>query len=86
MKQEPAGAPRERRGRNPRSSGRGGCQRWGNYPGAGNIAYIIKIRLHYLRDFGAAMSPFNAFLFLQGLGTLSFRLQERRVRDVSSVA
>lgn len=43
--------------------------KWGNYPGAGNIAYIIKVRLHYLRDFGACMSPFNAFLFLQGLET-----------------
>jgi len=42
-------------------------EKWGNYPGVGNIAYIIKVRLHYLRDFGAAMSPFNAFLFLQGL-------------------
>lgn len=51
-------------------------EKWGNYPGAGNIAYIIKARLHYLRDFGACMSPFNAFLFLQGLETLSFRLQK----------
>ena len=51
-------------------------EKWGNYPGVGNIAYIIKVRLHYLRDFGACMSPFNAFLFLQGLETLSFRLQK----------
>jgi O-acetylhomoserine (thiol)-lyase len=51
--------------------------KWGNYPGAGNIAYIIKVRLHYLRDLGAAMSPFNAFLFIQGLETLSFRLQKQ---------
>ena len=43
----------------------------------GNAAYITKARLHYLRDFGAAMSPFNAFLFLQGLETLSFRLQKQ---------
>jgi O-acetylhomoserine (thiol)-lyase len=50
--------------------------KWGNYPGVGNIAYIIKVRLHYLRDFGACMSPFNAFLFLQGLETLSFRLRK----------
>jgi len=43
----------------------------------GNAAYITKARLHYLRDFGAAMSPFNAFLFLQGIETLSFRLQKQ---------
>ncbi len=59
--------------------------RWGNYPGAGNIAYIIKVRLHYLRDFGACMSPFNAFLFLQGLETLSFRL-ERQVASAQRIA
>ena len=43
----------------------------------GKAAYITKARLHYLRDFGASMSPFNAFLFLQGLETLSFRLQKQ---------
>ncbi len=59
--------------------------RWGNYPGLGNIAYIIKVRLHYLRDFGACMSPFNAFLFLQGLETLSFRL-ERQVASAHKIA
>jgi O-acetylhomoserine (thiol)-lyase len=59
--------------------------RWGNYPGVGNIAYIIKVRLHYLRDFGACMSPFNAFLFLQGLETLSFRL-ERQVASAQCIA
>jgi O-acetylhomoserine (thiol)-lyase len=52
-------------------------ERWGNYPGAGNIAYIIKARLHYLRDFGACLSPFNAFLFLQGLETLSLRVRQQ---------
>jgi len=59
--------------------------RWGNYPGLGNIAYIIKVRLHYLRDFGACLSPFNAFLFLQGLETLSFRL-ERQVASTLQIA
>ncbi len=59
--------------------------KWGNYPGLGNIAYIIKVRLHYLRDFGACMSPFNAFLFLQGLETLSFRL-ERQVASARRIA
>lgn len=53
------------------------ADRWGDYPGAGNIAYIIKLRLHHLRDVGAAMSPFNAFLFLQGLETLSPRMRQQ---------
>jgi O-acetylhomoserine (thiol)-lyase len=59
--------------------------KWGNYPGLGNIAYIIKVRLHYLRDFGACMSPFNAFLFLQGLETLSFRVS-RQVASAQIIA
>ena len=58
---------------------------WGSYPGLGNIAYIIKVRLHYLRDFGACMSPFNAFLFLQGLETLSLRL-DRQVANAQRIA
>jgi O-acetylhomoserine (thiol)-lyase len=40
----------------------------------GNIAYIIKARVTMLRDLGAALSPFNAFLFLQGLETLHLRM------------
>jgi O-acetylhomoserine (thiol)-lyase len=40
----------------------------------GNLAYIIKARVTLLRDLGPAMSPFNAFLFLQGLETLHLRL------------
>lgn len=40
----------------------------------GNIAYIIKARVVLLRDLGPAMSPFNAFLFLQGLETLHLRM------------
>ncbi|MDD5246037.1 MAG: O-acetylhomoserine aminocarboxypropyltransferase/cysteine synthase [Candidatus Omnitrophica bacterium] len=40
----------------------------------GNIAYIIKARVILLRDLGPAMSPFNAFLFLQGLETLHLRM------------
>lgn len=40
----------------------------------GNIAYIIKARVTLLRDLGPALSPFNAFLFLQGLETLHLRL------------
>ena len=40
----------------------------------GNIAYIIKARVILLRDIGPALSPFNAFLFLQGLETLHLRM------------
>ncbi len=39
------------------------------------LAYITKVRVQLLRNFGAALSPFNAFLFLQGLETLSLRVQ-----------
>lgn len=41
----------------------------------GNIAFIIRARVEGLRDYGNALSPFNAFLFLQGLETLSLRVQ-----------
>jgi O-acetylhomoserine (thiol)-lyase len=41
----------------------------------GNIAYIIKARVTLLRDLGPALSPFNAFQFLQGLETLHLRMQ-----------
>ncbi|MHB8828000.1 MAG: O-acetylhomoserine aminocarboxypropyltransferase/cysteine synthase family protein [Syntrophales bacterium] len=40
----------------------------------GNIAFIVKARVGLLRDLGPAMSPFNAFLFLQGLETLHLRM------------
>ena len=40
----------------------------------GNIAFIIRARVEGLRDFGPALSPFNAFLLLQGLETLSLRV------------
>jgi O-acetylhomoserine (thiol)-lyase len=40
----------------------------------GNIAYIIKARVTLLRDLGPALSPFNAFLFLQGLETIHLRM------------
>lgn len=42
----------------------------------GAAAYIIKARVQLLRDTGASMSPFNAFLFLQGLETLSLRVKK----------
>ena len=41
----------------------------------GPIAYILKMRVTLLRDLGAAMSPFNAFLFLQGIETLPLRMR-----------
>ena len=41
----------------------------------GNIAFIIRARVEGLRDFGPALSPFNAFLLLQGIETLSLRVQ-----------
>jgi O-acetylhomoserine (thiol)-lyase len=43
--------------------------------GAMKIAYILKVRTQLLRDLGPAMSPFSAFLFLQGLETLHLRMQ-----------
>ena len=46
-----------------------------SYTGAfGNLAFILKLRVQGLRDIGAALSPFNAFLFLQGLETLPLRI------------
>jgi len=47
----------------------------GNPLGLPNIAFIIRTRVEGLRDFGPALSPFNSFLFLQGLETLSLRVQ-----------
>jgi len=47
---------------------------FGNFPGMGNVAFIIRARVEGLRDLGPCMSPFNAFLFLQGLETLSLRV------------
>ncbi len=41
----------------------------------GNIAFIIRARVEQLRDLGASLSPFNSFLFLQGLETLSLRVE-----------
>ncbi|HSF18741.1 MAG TPA: O-acetylhomoserine aminocarboxypropyltransferase/cysteine synthase family protein, partial [Vicinamibacteria bacterium] len=51
----------------------------------GTYGYLMKLRAETLRDLGAAMSPFNAFLFLQGLETLSLRM-ERHVSNSVSVA
>ena len=51
----------------------------------GNIAYIIKARVTLLRDLGPALSPFNAFLFLQGLETLHLRMP-RHAENALAVA
>ena len=51
----------------------------------GNLAYIIHIRTHWLRDTGASMSPFAAFLFLLGIETLHLRL-ERHVANAQALA
>ena len=51
----------------------------------GNIAYNLHIRTHWLRDTGACMSPFAAFLFLQGLETLHLRMQ-RHCENAQKVA
>lgn len=50
----------------------------------GELAYIIKARVQLLRDTGAAVSPFNSFLFLQGLETLSLRV-EKHVSNTKKV-
>ncbi len=51
----------------------------------GTYGYLMKLRAETLRDLGAAMSPFNAFLFLQGLETLSLRM-DRHVSNALAVA
>jgi len=48
----------------------------GNHPDLGNVAFIIKVRVQLLRDLGASLSPFNSFLFLQGLETLPLRVRK----------
>ena len=50
-----------------------------------NIAYIIKARVQGLRDIGASISPFNSFLFLQGIETLPLRM-ERHSQNAMAVA
>lgn len=57
----------------------------GNPLGLPNIAYAIRARVEGLRDFGTSQSPFNAFLLLQGLETLSLRVQ-RHVDNALALA
>ena len=55
------------------------------WPALGKGSYIIKARVQMLRDLGAAVTPFNSFLFLQGLETLSLRM-ERHFANAQKVA
>jgi len=55
------------------------------YATLGTMAFILKARVQILRDFGGSLSPFNSFLFLQGLETLSLRI-ERHVQNAQKVA
>ena len=55
------------------------------YPMLGELAYILKARVQLLRDYGPALSPFNSFLFLQGLETLPLRM-ERHSQNTMAVA
>ncbi len=58
---------------------------FGSFPGLGNVAFILKVRVQLLRDIGPALSPFNAFLFLQGLETLPLR-QRKHSENALKVA
>src|SRR5262249_21349612 len=58
---------------------------FGNFPGLGNVAFIIKVRVQLLRDLGPCLSPFNSFLFLQGLETLGLR-QQRHSESALAIA
>lgn len=49
---------------------------FGNFPGLGNVAFIIKARVQLLRDLGPSLSPYNAFQLLQGLETLPLRQRQ----------
>ena len=56
-----------------------------NFGDMGNVAFIFKVRVQLLRDIGAALSPFNAWLFLQGLETLPLR-QKKHSENALEVA
>jgi len=58
---------------------------FGNFGEMGNVAFIFKVRVQLLRDVGAALSPFNAWLFLQGLETLFLR-QRKHSENAFAVA
>jgi O-acetylhomoserine (thiol)-lyase len=56
-----------------------------DFAGMGNVAFVFKARVQWLRDIGPALSPFNAFLFLQGLETLPLR-QEKHSANALGIA
>ena len=58
---------------------------FGIFPGLGIVAFIFKVRVQLLRDLGPSLSPFNSFLFLQGVETLALR-QERHSENALKVA
>ena len=58
---------------------------FGNFPGLGNVALAFKARVQLLRDIGPTLSPFNAFLFIQGLETLPLR-QRKHSENALKVA
>jgi len=58
---------------------------FGTFGEMGNVAFIFKVRVQLLRDVGAALSPFNAWLFLQGLETLFLR-QRKHSENAFAVA
>jgi len=64
------------------SPGYHGMRYWETF---GNFTFILKARVEMMRDLGACMSPFNAFLFLQGLETLSMRM-ERHAANGRAIA
>jgi len=56
------------------------------WPALGPGSFIIKARVQVLRDYGAAVSPFNSFLFVQGLETLSLRMERHNANALAVVA
>lgn len=52
-------------------------------PGMGNVAYIVKARVHGMRNLGMCPSPFNSFLFLQGLETLPLRIRAQSANTLA---
>lgn len=58
---------------------------FGRFPGLGNVAFVFKARVQLLRDLGPTLSPFNSFLFLQGLEDLPLR-QRRHSENALQVA
>ncbi|MCP4704219.1 MAG: O-acetylhomoserine aminocarboxypropyltransferase/cysteine synthase [candidate division Zixibacteria bacterium] len=70
------------------SDGYHGLKYWDSFGAnspSGNISFIIRARVEGLRDFGPALSPFNSFLLIQGLETLSLRV-ERHVENTQKLA